>query len=179
MHRDTIWTPKIKRKFYAEEAIRTSGLDYLIFCPTWFMEVLPRYVVGPRTSVFGKQPIPYHFLAADDYAHMVVTAYALENPPQRRFIIHGPEPILFHDALKRFCALHHPDIKKVGTLPYWMANLIARISGDQEMREASDFMAAFEKIGERGDPMETNHLLGAPRITFEQWLQKSTHISQQ
>ena len=66
------------------------------------MEVLPKYVRGNQAFVFGKQPNPYHFLAADDDARM----------------------------------------------------------------------AAFEKIGERGDPMESNNILGAPKIKLDKWLQQ-------
>ena len=63
--------PVIKRKFLAEEAIRDSGLSYTIFCPTWFMEIIPRYIRDGKAVVFGKQPNLYHFIAADDYAGMV------------------------------------------------------------------------------------------------------------
>ena len=63
---ENIWVPVIRRKFFAEQAIRESGVPYTIFCPTWFMEVLPKYIRGNRAFVFGKQPNPYHLIAAED-----------------------------------------------------------------------------------------------------------------
>lgn len=39
------WFPVINRKFLAEKAIRGAGIPYTIFCPTWFMESLPMFVV--------------------------------------------------------------------------------------------------------------------------------------
>jgi uncharacterized protein YbjT (DUF2867 family) len=162
----------IKRKFFAEKAIRNSRIPYCIFCPAWFMEVLPKYVQGNRAFVFGKQPNPYHLIAAEDYARMVAASYEIENPINKRFIIHGPEGILFHDAVQRYCNVFHPNIKEVSTMPYWLTSIIATIKGKKTMREASNFMAAFEKIGELGDPSEANTILGAPQIRLDNWLQQ-------
>ena len=44
------------------------------------------------------------------------------------------------------------------------------------MKLASDFMAAFEKIGERGDPSEANDTLGAPTIRLKDWLQQKRNM---
>jgi len=169
---ENTWFPLIKRKFLAERAIRVSGVPYSIFCPTWFMESLPKFIRGSKAFVFGKQPNPYHFIAADDYARMVAVSYGVEGAINKRFIIHGPEGILFHEAVKRYCNVFHPEIKKVSTMPYWLATIIASIRGSKEMKFASDFMAAFEKIGEKGDPSEANNLLGAPKIKLEDWLKR-------
>ena len=169
---ESTWFPLIKRKFLAEKAIRGSGVPYSIFCPTWFMENLPKFVRGSRAFVFGKQPNPYHLIAADDYARMVAASYGLEEAINKRFIIHGPEGILFHEAVKRYCNVFHPEIKKVSTMPYWLAIIIASIRGSKEMKFASDFMAAFEKIGEKGDPSDANNILGAPKIKLEDWLKQ-------
>jgi hypothetical protein len=136
------------------------------------MEVLPRYIRGNRAFVFGKQPNPFHLIAADDYARMVAESYRIEEAINKRFIIHGPEGILFHEAVRRYCNVFHPDIQKVSTMPYWLTTVIATIRGKKEMKLASNFMAAFEKIGEIGDPSEANNILGAPKIRLDDWLQQ-------
>lgn len=169
---ENIWVPLIKRKFFAEKAIRDSGVAYCIFCPTWFMEVLPKYIRGERAFVFGKQLNPYHLIAADDYARMVAASYELEEAINKRFFIHGPEGILFHQAVKRYCDVFHQEIKKVSTMPYLLATIISKVSGKKEMKAISDWMAAFEKIGEKGDPSDANNILGAPNIKLEDWLQQ-------
>ena len=174
---ENAWVPVMKRKFFAEKAIRESGVPYSIFCPAWFMEILHKYVRGNRAFVFGKQPNPYHFIAADDYARMVVTSYGLDEAINKRFIIHGPEGILFHEAVKKYCNALHPEIKKVSTMPYWLAAIISRVKRKKEIKLASDFMAAFEKIGELGDPSEANRILGTPEIKLSDWLQqKKAHL---
>ena len=167
---ENTWVPVIRRKFFAEQAIRESGVPYTIFCPTWFMEVLPKYIRGNRAFVFGKQPNPYHLIAAEDYARMVAAAYENGKAVNKRLILHGPEGILFHDAVKRYCQSICPGIKKVSTMPYWFAAIISALKGKPELKLASEFMAAFEKIGELGNPAEANDLLGSPRIRLDDWL---------
>lgn len=168
---ENTWIPLIKRKFLAEQSIYKSNVPYSIFCPTWFMEVLSKYVKNNRAYVFGKQPNPYHLIAADDYARMVSLSYEIEKSINKRFILHGPEGILFHEAVRRYCDVFHPEIQKVVTMPHWLTGIIAGIKGNKQMKQADDFMAAFEKIGERGDPSEANNILGEPKINLNDWLQ--------
>ena len=65
---------------------------------------------------------------------------------------------------KQYCSAFHPEIKKVSTMLYWLASVVSRVTGRKEMKTISDFMAAFEKIGERGDPTESNNIVRT-RIT--------------
>jgi hypothetical protein len=55
-------------------------------------------------------------------------------------------------------------------MPYWFAAIMSVLKGQPELKLASEFMAAFEKIGELGSPSEANDLLGCPRIRLEDWL---------
>jgi len=167
---ENAWFPPTKGKLLAEKAIRESGIPYCIFCPTWFMETLPNFVRGARAFVFGKQPTPLHWVAADDYARMVSASYGLEGAANKKFFIHGPESILIHEALRRYCAVFHPEIEKISTMPYWLVNFIATITRKKEMKFAGELMAFFEKVGEGGDPTEANRIFGAPEITLDKWL---------
>lgn len=169
---DNTWFPLVKQKSLAEKSIHESGVPYSIFCPTWFMETLPKCVRGNRAYMFGKHPDPYHWVAADDYARMVSTSYKSDKAVGKRLFIHGPEAIPFHEALRRYCAEIHSEVKKISTMPYWLVKVIATIRGSQEMKDAGEFMAYFEKVGEMGDPTEANHLLGAPRIVLDEWLEQ-------
>ncbi len=169
---ENTWFPLVKHKFLAEKAIRESGIPYTIFCPTWFMETLAKCVKGTKAFVFGKQPNLYHLVAADDYARMVSTSYRVDEAANKRLFIHGPEGVLFHEALRKYCSVFHPEIKKISTMPYWLATVIAAMGRKEELRSASKFFAFFEKAGERGDPEEANRILGAPKITLDQWLEQ-------
>jgi len=167
------WFPMINRKFQAEQAIRESGIPYTIFCPTWFMESLRMFVAQGRASVFGKQPCPYHWVAAEDCARMVSTAFGLAEAANQRFLVLGPEAIRIREALRRYCAVFHPDIKKVTTMPFWLVRLLATVTGSQGLKAAGELMSYFDKVGEGSNiPAKTNGLLGAPTMTLDVWLQK-------
>ncbi len=166
------WFPVINRKFLAEQAIRAGGVPSTIFCPTWCMESLPRFVVQGRASILGKQPYPYHWVAADDYARMVSTAYGLVEAANQRFIVHGPEATGMHEALRRYCAVFHPDIKQVSTMPFWLVKLLAALTGNQELTSAGELMAYFAKVGEGNNPASIDSILGVPTTTLERWLER-------
>jgi hypothetical protein len=52
------------------------------------MEILPKFVNQGRAAIFGKQPCPYHWVAAEDLARMVSTAYELPEAGNKRLWIH-------------------------------------------------------------------------------------------
>jgi len=167
------WFPMINRKFQAEQAIRESGIPYTIFCPTWLMESLPMFVVKGRASVLGKQPYPYHWVAAEDFARMVTTAFGLAEASNQRFFVLGPEAIRMDEALRRYCAVFHPDIKKVASVPFWLVKLLATITDNHGLKGAGELMSYFEKVGERSsNPAKANGILDAPTMTLDVWLQK-------
>jgi len=167
------WFPMINRKFQAEQAIREGGVPYTIFCPTMFMELLPMFVVKGRASVLGKQPHPYHWVAAEDFAGMVSAAFGLTNAANQRLFVLGPEAIPMPEALRRYCTVFHPDIKKVTITPFWLVKLLAAVTGDQGLKSAGELMSYFEKVGERSsNPAKINGILGAPAMTLDVWLRK-------
>ncbi len=167
------WFEIIAVKLRAEKIVRNSGLPYTIFCPTWVMEVLPNFVHGQRAiSITGKQPIPLHFFAADDFGRMVATAYGMEETVGKRLYIHGPEAIPLQEAIERFVAACHPKIEKITALPVWLARVIAALTRRENLKFVSRLIGYFDKVGEIGDPSEANDLLGAPGITLDAWLSK-------
>jgi uncharacterized protein YbjT (DUF2867 family) len=165
------WFELVNKKFLAELAIRQSGIPYTFFCPTWVMEILPRFINQGRAAVFGKQPYPYHWVAAEDIARMVATAYMLEAA-NKRYIVLGPEAISMQAALRRYCAEFHPEIKEISSMPFWLVNLMGILTSNRELKSAGEMMAYFEKIGESsGNHSDDCCILGAPSITLDQWLE--------
>ncbi len=76
------------------------------------------------------------------------------------------------EALARYCAVFHPDIKGVSNMPFWLVRLLATLMGNQELKGAGELMAYFEKVGEGNNSPETNGVLGMPMMTLDIWLQK-------
>jgi len=171
------WNEICRIKLEAEKIVRDTGIPYIIFCPTAVFENLPLYVQNNRASVFGKQPYPLHWFAADDFGRMVATAYQKDEALNKKLFIHGPEPIRTHDAVKRYCEALHPEIKKITSIPYWMAKIIAWLIRNDDMKIAIQATSFYEKAhGEAGDPSEANQLLGAPTTTLDQWLEQRKAI---
>lgn len=168
---DNRWFPMINRKFLAEKYIIESGIPYTIICPTWVMESLPMFVNQGRAAVLGKQPCPYHWVAAKDIARMVSTAFGLGEVANGRFIVLGPEAISMHEALRRYCAAFHPEIKEISSMPFWLVRLLATLMGDNQLKGAGEMMAYFEKVGEGTNQDKVNRFLGSPTMTLDSWLE--------
>lgn len=165
---ENTWYAGTKAKFEAEAAIRASGLEYAIFKPTFFMETLPRFVRDGRASILGSQPNPLRWVAAPDYARMVAKSFAIPNL-KKEFYIYGPQAMTMIEALQAYCDAAHPGLK-VGSLPFWMAGLLAMMPGAESLKAAIPFFRYIEKVREAGSPEEANALLGAPTTRLETWL---------
>jgi NADH dehydrogenase len=165
---ENAWFPMVRAKLQAEEAIRQSGVPYSIFRLGFVMETLDRSFRGPFALVVGRHPRPFHMVAAADFARMVSTAYARPEAANKVFFIHGPQAYTWHQALKQYCALARPGYRIV-TLPFWLAEILARVGRRAELRAALPFLRYLAQIGERGDPTEANALLGAPTTRLEEW----------
>jgi uncharacterized protein YbjT (DUF2867 family) len=165
---ENAWFPIIRGKLQAEAAIRQSGVPYSIFRLGWVMENLDKSFRGPFALVVGRNPHPYHMVAAADFARMVPAAYARPEAANKVFFIHGPRAYTYRQAMERYCSVAHPRCHVV-TLPFWLAEIIARVFRRAELRAVLPFLRYHAQTGERGDPAEANALLGAPTITLEEW----------
>ena len=88
------WFPMIENKYQAEQTIINSGIPYLIFRPTWFFESLDLMIRDGKAMLLGKQPNPSHWVATDDLARMVATAYGKPEAKNKIFFIFGTEQLL-------------------------------------------------------------------------------------
>jgi len=158
----------IKAKYEAEQALISSGLPYLIFCPSWFMESLPQFVNGGRASLFGPGEQTTHWVAAADYAQMVARAYLDSRIRNKRLLVHGPQAISMRGALEQYVQFLDPDLA-VTTAPYWLGTVLSMLTGKAEIRHAARMCRYFEAVGDLGDAAETTRLLGAPTTELSQW----------
>jgi len=163
----------IDRKFRAEQELINSGIDYMIFRPSWLYESLPLMVRDGKAMMMGKQPMLFHWAAADDLGRMVATAYTKPEARNKIFYIHGPKAYLFKDILTEYCKKRHPGIKKISSTPFGVLKIIGFMTGNNMLKDVVKMFQYFEKTKELGDPAETNKLLGKPEITLDKWLEES------
>lgn len=164
------WFPMIDNKFIADRQMKESGIPYMIFRASWFFESLELMVRNGKASVIGNQKYPYHWIAARDYGRMVVRAYQNKEARNKVFYMLGTESYLMKDVLEKYCAIYHPEIKKVQTVSTGLLKCIAAISGKKELKTVAGMFGYFEKTMEQGNTAETYALLGKPELTFEKWL---------
>jgi len=164
------WFPLVAGKVAAEEVLRESGMPWTVLAPGWFFEMLGRFVRGGKAAILGDNPTPYHFMAKDDFARIVRQAFELSEAVNRRFVVKGPEGITIKDALQRYLEVRHPEIDKIAQPPIWLLRVIATMTRNKEMKFGIKLMRYFMKVGEPGDPTDTNELFGAPQTTLEEWL---------
>lgn len=164
------WFPMTAQKLAAETAVRESGVPYTIFCPTWPMEQLPRFIVNGQATLVGDKPMPWRWFAAADYGRMMCNAHQSDEALGKRLYVHGPESITMKEALERYCQAFHPEIQAVMVMPIEMARSVAESSGNMMLKFFAELMAYFQQVGEPGDPAEANDLLGAPTVTLDDWI---------
>ncbi len=162
--------PEHRAKLAAEEAIRRSGLPYVFFRPTHFIDNLPRHLQGRWAVALGRSR-PLHMVAAADFAHMVSRAFQVPYAANRDLFVHGPEAVTIAEALRLYCSLVAPD-KRVVTVPLGLMRLLDRLFMGGKLRANLELMGLLQRVGERGDPTETNRLRGAPATTVREWCER-------
>jgi len=170
-----IENPKIPlaiRKLKVEKLIEEIGIPYTFFCPTGAMENILSMVRGNRATVIGKKPVYVHWFAVDDLGRMVAKSYNTEGAVNKKLCIHGPEKLSSREALNRYCSAIHPEIKKISSIPFWFAKIIAVMTKNESLKNDVPVMAYFAKVGEPGDPTEANNILDAPTTTLDEWIKK-------
>jgi uncharacterized protein YbjT (DUF2867 family) len=163
------WFPMVPARLAAERALRECGLPYTLFRCTMFMELLPTFVRGNKAMVMGHQPVPWHWVAAADYARMVSAALNTPAAEGKTLYIYGPEALTMAEAIERYRVLCAPDAK-LTQVPLWILSVVALFPGREQLRRVGvPIMRYFSKVSEIGEPDEANQILGAPSTTLEQW----------
>jgi uncharacterized protein YbjT (DUF2867 family) len=163
------WFDKVDVKMRTEELLRNSGIQHVIFCPTWVMETLQKFIRGNRAVVIlGKNPPALHFFAAADFGRMVAASYEDDRALGKRLYVYGPEAITLADAMERFAAACYPKAKVIH-LKLWQARLAASLMRNKSLAEVTKLIAYLDVAGESGDSSEANALYGAPVITLDEW----------
>ncbi len=173
---ENAWFPMTKAKLDAENAVRTSGVPFTIFRCTMFMELLPTLVRDGRAIIMGKQPAPWHWVAAGDYAKMVGKAYVTEAAAGKIFHVYGPEALTMEQAVEKYRSTCRPDAKltRVG---FGIMSVMAMLPGRTELRRVGlPLMRYFSRVREIGDPAEADALLGRPATTLAEWCREKKAI---
>jgi uncharacterized protein YbjT (DUF2867 family) len=164
------WYAMIDEKARTEELLEQSGLPYTIFKPSWFMDALALFVRDGRATIFGKQKLPYNFVALEDYSRMVSKAFQDDAARNKKIVVNGPESMVMPEALQRYCDAVHPGMI-ASTMPVWFGKILAGLTRSTEMKDAVEMMAYFEKV-QHVAPANGDYGLGQPNLTLNDWLER-------
>jgi uncharacterized protein YbjT (DUF2867 family) len=90
-------------KWYIEDAIRRSGVTYVILRPTAFMDVWVDHLMADgirrkgTTTIFGPGTAPANYIAADDVAEFVAKILAREDVVNEVVEIGGPSTLTMNE----------------------------------------------------------------------------------
>lgn len=151
-------------KMEAEALLKASGLPYLVFMPSWFMESLPVFVQKQKLVQIGPSTQPIHWIAAQDYAREVSQSLANPTVRNRRVVIYGPESLTMTEAVAAY-GRHH-DLR-VHRLPTWLVKTIGVISRNEVLVDVADLMQHYDRSGEKpvSDAVRTT-------TTLAEWLEE-------
>ncbi len=161
---------EVLAQYQAELIIKNSGLNYFIFCPSWFMEALPVFIRKGKGYLFANSQKLIHWLAVEDYACMVVKTFGDARLHGSRIMLRGREPFTLEQALKRYINHAHQH-EELTIMPVYLAWVMVSFSGKKSLRHRAEGCRYFERVGEEKNNGLSNELLPAPRFTLQAWCQ--------
>lgn len=169
-HNDPWWV--IRRKAKADAAVAGSGIPFTIFRPSWFMESLPLFLVGPML-LHMRTPMTTWWIAGDDYARQFVAALANPAAIGRGYDIQGPAPLSMRDAIRRFADAWTPR-PIVAPMPAFIRRTMARVV--TPLRYLTDLMDYYIRA-ERGFTAQPSwDDLGAPTMTIADYARYAREV---
>ncbi len=164
---------QVLAQYQAELAIKNSGLNYLIFCPSWFMETLPMFVRDGKVCLFAKSQQQIHWLAVEDYATMVVQAFGDARLNGSRILLRGPEPLTLEQALKRYMnSISQQEALTI--MPVYLAWVMISFGGKKTLLHWANMCRYFESVGEEKNDGLASKILPVARFNLDAWCQLNT-----
>lgn len=160
------WVFDIKQK--AVEILKASGIPYLIFYPSSFMENLVFHNRrGNKINWIGDSKQKMHYISAVDYGKQVAKAFAIiEDGESKEYAVQGPEALTGEEAALKFISASQDNLSFARVSPF-TAKLIGFFS--HELRYASKITEALNNYQEPFQAENTWEELGKPEITIERF----------
>ena len=155
-----------KAKIEAENLLKSSGIPYMAYLPSWFFETLNLLVDQETVTTMCESTKPLRWLSADDYAKAVVHSYKLSELYNKRLTLLGPESLTITEAADFFAKAKKLARYHMTESEAWE---YAIKLGDDTLLDAVDLLSYTEKVGEEPDPITLDHPLTAS-TSLSDWL---------
>lgn len=159
------WVFDLKQQAVAK--LKSSGVPYLIFYPSNFMEnFLNGFKMGKTLSTVGKSDVRKFWIAGSDYGKQVATAFQIFKG-SKEYVIQGPESYTDAEAIKVFVRNYPKEKLKTGKVPIGMLKFMGLFS--RKIDYGWHILEALNKYPERFAAQETWRELGKPQVTIEEF----------
>ncbi len=156
----------LRRKAEADRRVAESGLPHTIFLPAWYSESIPLFLMGPVLARITRTPTPMYWIAGEDYGRQVAAALLSPAAANRSYVVQGPEPLTFKQAITRFVRAFH---RRLVVSP--MPRALVRVMGlvDPRARYLSDLLDVCMRHAGRFESEDAWRDLGRPTMTVEDY----------
>lgn len=160
---DDWWVLKVWRR--ALQRIKDSGIPYTIFHAGNVMETLAqRHRVGGVLVMTGASHGGHYWIAGADLGRQVARAFARDDAANRAYVVQGPEPVSYADALKRYARARGNGERVIG-VPLWPIRALGVVS--RPMRFNARMMRTVLRYPEVFKAGPAWDELGRPQTTIE------------
>jgi uncharacterized protein YbjT (DUF2867 family) len=161
------WAFEIKNQ--AVGIIKKSGLPYLIFYPSTFMENFDKgsFRQGKRINLAGKSVYPMYFIAGEDYARQVEKALSNFNGTSKEYSVQGTEALNADDAAKIFVANYTKEKMSIAKLPFGILAFLGKLS--PTFNYGANIVKALNNYPEKFEAEKTWDELGKPTLTLKEY----------
>jgi uncharacterized protein YbjT (DUF2867 family) len=173
--------PYFHGKWEMERATKESGLEYVIFRPSFVFGrdggVLPTFVrlarFAPLTPIVGKGKERMQPIWVEDVAEHVVEAVDLPAAANRTFELGGPDVVTwneFWDRLRRLLGVRRPAIHVPMPLMRAQATVLERLPGAPVTRDQLTMLSLGDNVVTTPDAAETFRL---PLVPLDEQLRRA------
>jgi len=174
--------PYYAAKWEMERAVKESGLEYVIFRPSFVFGkdggVLPTFVrlarFAPVTPIVGPGTQRLQPIWVDDLAEYFARAVDEPGAANRTFELGGPDAPTwneFWDRLKRVLGAHRPSLHVPFGVMRVQAALIERLPGAPVTRDQLTMLALGDNVVSTNDAVETFQI---PLVPLDEQLRRAS-----
>ncbi len=156
--------------YECEKLVKSSGLNYFIFCPAPFMECLPQYVHERQLYLYVKSEKIIHWLALKDFAQAVVKTYQNGSIKDARIILQGDCLYSLQEAINIYVQEVHPGVKFENVEVFFSWLRVSFLADKELLHGAKKARFLGQACIEVDDKSEQGHwLLPHSKIQLKNW----------
>jgi|GEM_PF-5880405 len=168
--------PLARGKWESEEALRWSGLPFVIIRSGLAMETLPRFVYQNRVRIMNRHAQTFRLTAGKDIAALISHIHTEGDILDKTLYACGPEALTLKSSLIRYCTGLQP-LVKVKSLPRWLLAWSAGRRGPADWRDIVSFLNFLEKVGEAPNQPDGFTLMGLTPMNLHAWCKEKSQSS--